>query len=277
MSPTSSDINVEDMGLILPWLVDMGADEVLLDNPVDRFAAPPPEAPKPEKPVRATAILAPPPSRPAANWKAVAAGAEGLAAAEAIAAAIENLSDYALAIASFESHPLRKTASRAAALSGNLAADVLILCDKPRNDEDKSGDVLAGNNRVLAEKMLAAIGLSAFDETAGNAVALANFVPWRPPGNRAPTDQEAQMIVPFARKLVQLLKPKAILCFGSLPGQYLASGEDAIMRARGKWLKVEGVPMLPTFHPDTLLKSPSSKRLAWHDLLAFRQKLDELQ
>ena len=50
-----------------------------------------------------------------------------------------------------------------------------------------------------------------------------------------------------------------------------------IMKARGKWLNVAGVAMLPTFHPDTLLKSPSSKRLAWHDLLAFPQKLDELQ
>ena len=101
--------------------------------------------------------------------------------------AIDNIADYPAAIASFESHPLRKTASRAAALSGNLAANVLILCDKPRNDEDKSGDVLAGNNRVLAEKMLAAIGLSAFDESADNAVALAYLIPWRPPGNRAPT------------------------------------------------------------------------------------------
>jgi uracil-DNA glycosylase len=84
------------------------------------------------------------------------------------------------------------------------------------------------------------------------------------------------MLVPFARRLIELLKPQAILCFGHLPGQFLAGGEDAIMRSRGKWLAVDGVPLLTTFHPDTLLKSAASKRLAWHDLQAFKQKLDRL-
>ena len=154
---------------------------------------------------------------------------------------------------------------------------MLVLCDKPRNDEDRAGEVLAGNNLVLTERMLAAIGLQAL-ETRDNAeaVGLASFLHWRPPGNRAPTELEAKMSAPLVFKLIELLRPQLILCFGHLPGQWLAGGEDAIFKSRGKWLDMAGIPAMTTFHPETLLSSPASKRLAWHDLQAFRRKLDEL-
>jgi uracil-DNA glycosylase len=248
---------------ILPWLVEMGADEVLLDEPIDRFAASAvPAAPPRELPAA--------PAKPSPSWKAVATGAEGIAAAESLAASITTVQDCIEAISRFDGHPLKKTASRTCVVQGNLNSAVLILCDKPRNDEDRSGEVLAGSSSVLAGRMLAAIGLS-FD-----AVTLANFIPWRPPGNRAPTDQEALMLVPLARRLVGMLQPKAILCFGHLPCQYLAGGEDAIMKARGKWIDIDGIPALTTFHPETLLKSPASKRMAWQDLQSFRKRLTDL-
>jgi uracil-DNA glycosylase len=257
---------------LLPWLVEMGADEVLLDDSVDRFAAPPPVSPtiaaEPAK-IRSGAS-----ATPAPNWKAVAAGTEGLAAAEALATSITSLDLYAQALDSFDMHPLRKTAGNTCAIGGNLDADILVFCDKPRTEEERSGEVLAGDNQVLTTRMLAAIGLSAF--TGNDTVAINNFIPWRPPGNRLPTEQEAQMLVPFARKLIKLLRPKAILCFGHLPAQYLGGGEDATVKARGKWVQIEGIPALTTFHPESLLKSPASKRLAWLDLQAFRQKLVEI-
>jgi uracil-DNA glycosylase len=264
MTVHTHETSTADIALVLPWLVEMGADEVVLDASVDRFAVTA-SAPAPI----ARAVSAPP--KPAVNWKAVAAGAEGIAAAEALAHSITSVETYIEAINSFDAHPLKKTASRACTVGGNLQADVLVLCDKPRNDEDRSGDVLAGNNWALAERMLAAIGLS--QET----VSLANFIPWRPPGNRAPSEQEALMLVPLARQLLALLKPKAILCFGHLPAQYLGGGEDAVMKLRGKWIEIVNTPSLTTFHPETLLKSPTSKRLAWADLQAFQHRLTELR
>jgi uracil-DNA glycosylase len=274
MNTTSNTSFEHDMASLLPWLVDMGAEEVLLDAPVDRFAAVPPpiEVAVPQKP--RTPILQPTPAKPATNWKAVAAGAEGVAAAQAIAQSITSVANYIEAIEAFDIHPLKRTASRAAAFSGSEQPAVLLLCDKPRNEEDRTGDVLAGNNLVLAERMLAAIGLSATDTTLP--MAFVNFIPWRPPGNRAPIELEANMLAPLTLKLVELLQPKAILCFGPLPGQYLAGAEEAVMKQRGKWLSIAGIPTLTTFHPETLLKSPASKRLAWHDLQAFQQKLNEL-
>jgi uracil-DNA glycosylase len=274
MNSTSNTAFEADMANLLPWLVHMGADEVLLDEPINRFAvAKIPvevvESPKPRAP-----ILKPAPAKPSTNWQAVAAGAEGVTAAQAMAQSITTVETYLDALESFDIHPLKRTASRAAAFSGSQQPTVLLLCDKPRNEEDKTGDVLAGNNLVLAERMLAAIGLSATDEALP--LAFANFIPWRPPGNRAPIELEATMLVPLASKLIEILQPKAILCFGPLPGQYLAGGEEAVMKQRGKWLNIAGIPTLTTFHPETLLKSPASKRLAWHDLQAFRQKLNEV-
>lgn len=274
MTMISSETDLTGIGQILPWLVEMGVDELLLDQPVDRFSAPivAVEAKPAAIPLRVQQK-----TQPAVNWKAVAAGAEGVAAAEVLAASITSLPSYIEAIDAFDAHPLKKTASRACVFSGAGNARVLLLCDKPRNEEDRAGEVLAGNNLFLTERMLAAIGLQALESReSAEAVGMASFLHWRPPGNRAPTELEAKMSVPLVKKLIELLQPQLILCFGHLPGQWLAGGEDAIFKSRGKWLDMAGIPTMTTFHPETLLSSPASKRLAWHDLQAFRQKLDEL-
>lgn len=273
MTTSSSETDSTVISQILPWLVEMGADELLQDHPVDRFAVA--AVPSEAKPALKPKPL--PVAKQTVNWKAVAAGAEGVTAAEALAASITSLPEYLAAIDAFESHPLKKTASRACIFSGAAQSRVLLLCDKPRNDEDRAGEVLAGSNLVLTERMLAAIGMQAMETRAkAESVALASFLHWRPPGNRAPTELEAKMSMPLVQKLIALLQPQLILCFGHLPGQWLAGGEDAIFKSRGKWLDMAGIPAMTTFHPETLLSSPASKRLAWHDLQAFRQKLDEL-
>jgi uracil-DNA glycosylase len=272
MSPAPND--TIEIASALPWLVEMGADEVLLDHPVDRFATP---VAKPVPEIKPRVPLIAPPPKPSVNWQAVAAGAEGVAAAEALAASIESLEAYVDAIGSFDAHPLKRTANRPSTFSGAANARVLILCDRPRNAEDATGEVLSGKHQVLIDRMLAAIDLVGFTPRESiEAVAFASFIPWRPPGNRALTELEAKMCMPLARRLLQLLAPKLILCLGSMPGQWLAGGDEAIFKARGKWLEIADTPALTTFHPETLLNSSASKRLAWHDLQAFRQKLDTL-
>jgi DNA polymerase len=121
--------------------------------------------------------------------------------------------------------------------------------------------------------MLASIGLGAEN---GQPVSLMSFMPWRPPGNRPPNELECRLILPFAERAVALLQPKLILAFGGLAGQWLAGGAESIQRQRGSWLSAGGIPLISTFHPESLLKSPALKRLAWHDLLAFRARLDDL-
>jgi uracil-DNA glycosylase len=280
MTSSQSDPTPAAAATALAWLVDMGADEILLDQPVNRLLTPPVREVKP--PPAARQFLRPtpvqPPPAPAA-WKATEAAGDLQAEAAQRAASCNTLQELRAALTSFESHPLRKTASSLCLNGGAEQSRILVLCDRPRTEEDRSGDVLAGKHQVLAERMLAAIGLCSFEaRERTEQVMLANIIPWRPPGNRAPTELETSLCLHFARRLIDIIQPQIILCFSALPGQLLAGGEESIQKARGKWLSIAdgSIPLITTFHPETLLKSPGSKRLAWHDLQAFREKLESL-
>jgi uracil-DNA glycosylase len=255
---------------MLLWLRDMGADEVLADAAINRFAEVPPTPaprakPEPPKPV-ATAPSAKPHLPPDATIEDFHLKAR----------AATSLAELAALLDQFEAHPLRRTASNLCFTGGAASARILVVSDRPRSEEDRSGKVFADKHEVLTERMLAAIGLRAEADNEHEQVALLSFIPWRPPGNRPPNELECRMIVPFAARAIQLLQPQLILSLGALPGQWLAGGADTIQKQRGRWLEIGDVPMIATFHPETLLKSPSSKRLAWHDLLALRERLESL-
>lgn len=265
-SPGTAHMTAQQAAALLLWLRDMGADEAQAEAPVNRFAeAPPAPTPRivPEKP--APARLAAPPAKPSA---APDASVEQVHAAARAAA---SLADLAELLNGFDAHPLRRTASKLCFTGGVAGSRVLVLADRPRNEEDRSGQVFADKHELLCQRMLAAIEL-------GNAeglepVSLLSFMPWRPPGNRPPNELECRLIVPFARRAIELLQPKLIFAMGALPGQWLADGPESIQRQRGNWLNVAGVPLISTFHPEALLKSPALKRLAWLDLLALRARL----
>ncbi len=276
MTTGTSDSRTREIRTFLPWLIDMGTDEIILDRPVNRFAV------EEHKTARAPQIEPHPPvpTKPALPRAGETPTGDLVSEAEALASGASTLAALAEAWHAFEIHPLKRTATRLCFLSGAQETRVLVLCDKPRSEEDPTGEVLSGKHQALAERMLAAIGLCGFStQDTLEQVTLANFVPWRPPGNRSVIDLEARAAVPFTRRLLALLTPRAILCLGALPGQYLAGGEPAITRARGRWqaIEIEGrsFPMMTTFHPETLLKSPQSKKLAWQDLQAFRDRLNE--
>jgi len=238
----------------LAWLVQMGADEIVLEQPIDRFAdSAKVVAPKPAP--RLEIKNAPAPSQPV------------MAAATTDASGLHSIADIAQALNFMDTHPLRKNASKLAFFEGPERAEVLILADRPRNEEDKAGLVFAGKARLLLTNMLAAINLRLED------VALMNLIPWRPPGNRAPTEAEISAVLPFARRALELARPRLILAFSALPAQHLAGADPSILRQRGKWQVLGEAALLSTLHPDELLKFPLQKRLAWRDLLAFKEKL----
>jgi uracil-DNA glycosylase len=284
--PSLADLTPTEAAAALDWLLDMGADEILLEAPVNRLAIPIAIEPLTEKTLRQLhrpQLLqqAVPQPSPAPSWKATAPPDDLQATAEALAAQCWTLADLQTALSRFDTHPLKKTAGNLCFASGAHQSRILVLCDRPRTEEDRSGEVLAGKHQVLAERMFAAIDLCGVEACDGaEQVLLANVIPWRPPGNRAPTELETNLCLPFIRRLIAILQPQIILCFSALPGQLLAGGEESIPKARGKWLfAISGdlrIPLITTFHPETLLKSSGSKRLAWHDLLAFRERLDTL-
>jgi uracil-DNA glycosylase len=258
MDTVPNNMTPAEAAQALDWLVAMGADEIIAEAPCNRLDTAV-EAPK--------TVLAAPLLQPvrAAPIVAVSSGDD----AAVIAAACESIETLAAAVAGYAACGLRKSASNCCFVGGDITSRIVVMCDRPRTEEDKAGLAIAGKNAVLLEAMLKAIGLSL------SAVMVANFIPWRPPGNRSPNDVEIKQCAPFAARLIALARPHAILALGGLPGQVLGGGLQSIARQRGTWLVADGIAMMPTFHPDDLMKTAALKRLAWRDLLLFRAKLDE--
>jgi len=260
MADIMNDMSPEAAAQTLAWLVAMGADEIIANEPLDRFAASALRAVVAEV-AKPAPLLQPAAQAPVAQPSQVAADARNVAASS------KSLAELKQALAFFNDHPLRKGSTKLSFLEGPETARILLIGDKPRNEEDKSGQVFAGKARELLARMLAAIELSIDD------VALLNFIPYRPPGNRAPSDVEIASSHPFALRAIELMQPRAILGFGPLPGQYLAGGETSILKQRGRLLKIGATDFISTLHPDELLKFPQHKKLAWRDLLAFKERI----
>ncbi|MFM8746580.1 MAG: uracil-DNA glycosylase [Aestuariivirga sp.] len=263
MDRKQDDISPEDAARALNWLAEMGADEIILDAPVNRFAAP--KASPPDPPLAAPAtIAAAPPMAPVANAPA--------------AAQCQSLGEIEAALDRFDACPLKKTATRLCFADGNPAARVMLVGEAPGRDEDIQGKPFVGRSGQLLDRMLAAIGLSRQAADRESAVFITNTIFWRPPGNRTPTEAETQMCLPFLLRAIELQKPDFIVCLGATPAHRLTGRNDGILKLRGKWVtaNVSGrnIPLLPTLHPAYLLRQPAQKRLAWRDLLSLREMLD---
>jgi DNA polymerase len=257
MQPFQNDITPQSARRALEWLVEMGVDEIIGELPVDRFA----------KPAAAPALVAAPSPTATGETRRPAALA-GLATLDAVADDLRALADF----------PLQKTASHLCFTDGNPDAAVMVIGDVPGRDEDLSGKPFAGQNGVLLGKMLAAIGLDPQSLERNSGVSLFNFVPWRPPGNRAPTAQEIAICEPYVRRAIAICQPSFILALGTIPLQRLSGRSEGLMALRGRWLEVavgeRTIPLIGTFPPRHLLLQTAQKRLAWRDLLALREKLD---
>jgi DNA polymerase len=97
-------------------------------------------------------------------------------------------------------------------------------------------------------------------------VFIANVLKCRPPQNRDPSDEEAERCLPYLRRQIALVGPAAILCVGRIAAQRLLGTEQALARLRGQVHRLDGVPVIVTYHPAYLLRSPGEKRKSWEDL-----------
>jgi len=260
----------QDALAYLAWQVELGADEAILDAPVNRFeAVEAPQAPTVQQAVVTPAAApAPVPNTPDPASIAVAAVAQ----AKGLAAGAQSLGDLQAALAGFEACELRYGARNLVFSDGNPAARVMIVGEAPGRDEDIQGKPFVGRAGQLLDAMLGAIGLSRASEAPELSVYITNMLPWRPPQNRDPTPEEISMLQPFVRRHVELAAPDVLIlmgnwaCFGLL-------GKRGITRMRGTWEEVLGRPTLPMFHPAYLLRNPAAKREAWADLLSLKAKL----
>ena len=272
---------------LLSFYGDAGVDEPLEDAPVDRFAEAAARTARRAAPALlesaapagrpAGQFLQPPvpaPVQPPAFKAAVPDGTQVKLAAE-LAAQASTLEELAAAMASFEGCNLRYTAKQLVFADGNPQAALMLVGEAPGRDEDLEGRPFVGRSGQLLDRMLEAIGLDR------GSVYIANVIPWRPPGNRAPTPQETEICRPFVARQIELVGPKLLVTLGGPSTKTLLGLQEGMLRVRGSWRVYSnrsgrGIPAMPTLHPAYLLRTPAHKKLAWRDLLEIKAKLRDL-
>ncbi|HUW00457.1 MAG TPA: uracil-DNA glycosylase [Gallionella sp.] len=153
---------------------------------------------------------------------------------------------------------------------GDEHADWLFVGEGPGADEDALGEPFVGQAGKLLDNMLIAIKLKR-----GNNVYIANIVKCRPPGNRNPDAEEIAACLPYLQRQIELLQPKMIVALGKVASNALLGRDATLASLRGKLHDYRGIPLIVTYHPAYLLRSPSEKAKAWQDLCVAQNKMHE--
>lgn len=146
---------------------------------------------------------------------------------------------------------------------GNREAQWLVVGEAPGAEEDRRGEPFVGRAGHLLDAMLKAIGLSR-----GRNVYIANVLKSRPPGNRDPKPEEVAACLPYLMRQIELLRPRVMLAVGRIAAQNLLATDAPLGRLRGKvhHFGELNTPLIVTYHPAYLLRTPGDKRKAWEDL-----------
>ena len=151
---------------------------------------------------------------------------------------------------------------------GDESADWLIVGEAPGGDEDRLGEPFVGQAGRLLDSMLAALDLRR-----GENIYITNVLKCRPPGNRNPEPDEVAQCAPHLVRQIELIRPKLILAMGRFAAQALLETEASIASLRGKLHSYGGVPLVVTYHPAYLLRSPGEKSKSWADLVFARRAI----
>ena len=241
-----------------------GVTEVISDSPVDRFAVQTQETEKPIVQKTVSPRLYPPVTT------FVAENASPPVAAQ-------NLEQLRSLLEQFDGCGLKKTAQNLVFGTGKAQnPDVMIIGEAPGEQEDRQGLPFVGASGRLLDLMLSSVGLSR-----ESSVYITNVVPWRPPVNRKPSEDEIAACLPFLRRHILLVNPKILLLLGGISLSAVLRVSEGITKARGIWHSYEQdglcLPAIASFHPAYLLRTPAQKKNSWNDLLCVRAKLDSLQ
>ena len=263
----SADERRDDrQGGLLGWYIEAGVDESIGDTPVDRYAASRPAAPAPPPAAE--------PARPRAAPPLLARDDMARSARE-IADAAGSLDALRAAFAEFDGCALKQTATSFVFADGNPDGRLMFVGEAPGAEEDRRGVPFVGPAGRLLDLMLAAIGLDR------SAAYITNILPWRPPGNRNPTDAEIAVCLPFIERHIALAGPDVLVLVGGTAAKTLLQMREGIMRLRGRWFTYQGpgqaapIAARAIFHPAYLLRTPAQKGEAWRDLIAIKRRLED--
>ena len=144
----------------------------------------------------------------------------------------------------------------------------MFIGEAPGADEDARGEPFVGRaGQLLTDIIERGMGLSR------SQVYICNVIKCRPPDNRNPEPDEVATCEPFLFRQIALVKPRVIVGLGTFAVQAVLKVKTPISKLRGTWQEVQGVAMMPTFHPAYLLRNPADKRLVWADIQQVMAKL----
>jgi DNA polymerase len=143
---------------------------------------------------------------------------------------------------------------------GHSAAPLVFVGEGPSAADDGSGRPFSGPAGELLDRMIAAMGFKRAD------VYLAHVTKCRGQAGKAPTREEAEACLPYLRHQLSLLKPKAIISFGAYATGVLGGTAQPLTEQRGRWGRFQEIPVMPTYHPDEVLRDEGLKKFVWADL-----------
>jgi DNA polymerase len=244
---------------ILEWYMLAGVDETLGDEPF-RIGE------NKEDKKTPMALV-----RPATTDLAQSSVGAVMSARE-ICESVDDLDSLKAEVEKFEGCALKLTAKNTVFGDGNQKAKIVIIGEAPGADEDRIGVPFVGRSGQLLDKMLSAAGFKRED------CYITNILPWRPPGNRAPTTAEVSVCIPFLKKQIDLIEPDILFILGGSAANSLLDNNEPISKLRGKWLEYKSskgkkVEVLASFHPAYLLRNSAQKAKVWADLLRLSKKI----
>jgi uracil-DNA glycosylase len=265
--------DLQALAALLDWYVESGVDLALDEAPHDRYA----ESARPvvervvEAPTAAPreALATRETARPRPVAPIIAAPDEAERAAEAASLGAKTLDELAAALADFPHAPFRDMAQHFLFSAGAAGAPLMVLDRAPGAEEETAGEAFCGEEARLLDNILKAIGRGR------ESAYLAYVSPWRPPGASSMTPQQLAILAPFARRHVELARPRVLLLFGE--ARALIETDEPRGKLRGKTFEIAfGAHSVRAFvfsGLELMLKQPSMKPAAWRDLRAAAELL----
>ena len=181
-----------------------------------------------------------------------------------------NLEDIKKQVVSCKLCDLHKTRTNTVFGVGNEKAKVMFIGEAPGANEDLKGEPFVGRAGMLLNSMLRSIGLERTD------VYIANILKCRPPNNRDPLPQEVKLCTPYLQQQIALIQPKVLIAVGRIAAQFLLNTMESMSKLRGNTYQYgeQKIPLLVTYHPAYLLRSPSEKRKAYVDFLLIKKMVE---
>jgi DNA polymerase len=155
---------------------------------------------------------------------------------------------------------LARTRKKVVFGSGDLQAKLVFVGEAPGADEDEQGLPFVGRAGQLLTKIIEAMGMTR------DQVFICNVLKCRPPNNRPPAPGEIANCRPYLKRQIELIRPKVIVALGNHAVKALLQTEKGISGLRGTFQEYESIPVMCTYHPAYLLRSPGEKRKVWEDM-----------